>query len=175
MDLFVYRIAAKTADHRLPAAFWRTFFEHCFDLAHVRFETSQSCFPVDQLTVLHIAPPDTAITVGIDACIVAPAIHRVNCASASCRPVTNASPSLPGSLPPAWAMLGRPPPPPPTSLATSPTSLPACTPFWTRSSVAAASRPTLSSFTQPTRTSALPAFCLMRSTWLRNCSSGPAG
>src|SRR5262249_57639494 len=68
-----------------------------------------------------------------------------SCSPASCLARASASPSLAGSLPPAWAIVGLPPPPPPTTLATCPTSLPACSPFFTRSSVTDAISPTLPS------------------------------
>src|SRR5207249_4102864 len=103
------------------------------------------------------------------------AIHFPTASAASVRASSIASPSFAGSLPPAWARLGLPPPLPPTALATSPTSLSACTPFLTRSSVAAATNCTLPSSTQPTTTTALPAFWRRRSTCCRICSCGPVG
>src|SRR5262249_5929373 len=101
--------------------------------------------------------------------------YLANCSPASFLASARASPSLAGSLPPAWAMVGLPPPLPPTTVATWPTSLPACNPFFTRSSVPAASRPTLPSSDQPMTTTELGAFCRRRSTCCLSCSSGPAG
>src|SRR5207248_514825 len=80
-------------------------------------------------------PGDAAATTGMDPT----SGHPPSCWRASFFACCIASASLPGSLPPAWAMLGLPPPLPPTIFATSPTSLPAWSPFFVRSSVMAAS------------------------------------
>src|SRR5262249_1318523 len=70
-------------------------------------------------------------------------LHPASFSAASFFASASASGSFDGSVPPPWAISGRPPPLPPTAFAATPTRSPAFRPFLTAPSPTAPHRPTL--------------------------------